>query len=444
MIQYLLSLLSQTFRITLGVTLPILVIFGIGILCLFCISLVLLLNVFYRPRNLQGNLNIILDHLLSFLILISPYIIIIQINIAPIISMYNFLSLIGLHIIFVIPLIYILLNYRDYWLNTIDKKSRNISWKHPIVYFYIAMALLYVYLWGFYFSIIRFFQLGMETEIHLIILLKILFCAQNGVFLLFFLSIWHTFFIWGLAIFSFFIVIQKNIVGIFYVIIYSLHIQLLTHDLYSNTIEKVYKMRFILYNMVCLNAPLNMHKAQTSYNIIRRIINEIYYRPFILCILPLISIFMEVLIMHKLYFSFYILFFLPIFLSCCKILNALGITFFVRDVCLVDYKRQDLERIRYKPAFWKYIEDPELFYGFSIVISKGRYTVWEEQFIAYSIKNQLYSYNLSVRLFQRINLLQQKYPYSIKIYFARIKVAYHKTYHIRWNYKKTKYNIKPK
>ena len=106
---------------------------------------------------------------------------------------------------------------------------------------------------------------------------------------------------------------------------------------------------------------------------------------------------------------------------------------------MVDYQRQNIQKIRYKPTFWKYIENPDLFYGFSIIISNQQYTLWEQEFNKFSYKNQIYSYKLSEQLFNRINKLQEKYPYSIHIYWIRIKAAYYKTYYIRWNYKKTKH-----
>ena len=101
---------------------------------------------------------------------------------------------------------------------------------------------------------------------------------------------------------------------------------------------------------------------------------------------------------------------------------------------MIDYRRHNLEKIRYKPAFWKYLEDPDLFYGFNIKLSDDQYIMWDKIFQEFAEKNQTYSYNLSIRLLEKINKRQQHNPYSLLIYFARIKIAYHKTYHIRWNY----------
>lgn len=437
MIKEILYLLYYTFGLTLWVRVPTIILFIIIIVSLIIFNIILLVYLLYRPNISQKYFNVVLDHIIPFITLISPFIIIMKINTTEVFWIHKFVFMIIIHVIVVMPFIYYWSKHRHYWINTNNKEVTYISWKHPIIYFYIAMALIYIYVWAFYFSFIRFIRLGINMKINLLDMLEIVFNIENGVFLLFFLNMWHTIFLGCLVLFTFFIVIQKNIWEGFCVLIYSLHIQLIHYNIYVNIMEKLYKTRFVFYNIICLNAPLNLHKPYESYNIMRRGLNQIYYRPFILCVIPLIFIFFEIIFGHRLYFSFYILFCFPIILSCGKALNALGITFFVKDVCMVDYRRQNLGRIRYKPVFWKYIEDPDLFYGFSVIVSDNEYLFWEKTFLEFSQKNQIYSYKLSERLFEKINRLQREHPYSLFVYFARIKIAYHKTYHIRWNYKKS-------
>lgn len=107
----------------------------------------------------------------------------------------------------------------------------------------------------------------------------------------------------------------------------------------------------------------------------------------------------------------------------------------MKDVSMQDYKRRQLNKITYSPIFWRYIEEPETFYGFSVKIPEDQYPVWEKLYRANYERDLIYSYELMNKMFQKINSLQNTHKYNIYIYFARIKVAYYKTYRIRWNYK---------
>ena len=100
-----------------------------------------------------------------------------------------------------------------------------------------------------------------------------------------------------------------------------------------------------------------------------------------------------------------------------------------------DYKRKQLNKITYSPIFWRYIEEPEIFYGFNVHIPEDQYPVWEKLYKANCEKDRIYSYDLMDKMLHKFNKLQDIHKYNIWVYFARIKVAYYKTYRIRWNYK---------
>jgi hypothetical protein len=211
--------------------------------------------------------------------------------------------------------------------------------------------------------------------------------------------------------------------------------ELLNYKNYIVIAEKLYKIRFFFYSIICLNATLNLGQSHDSFNIIRRALNTIYYYPIILHVTALIAIVIELLWFKKLYFCYYILFWLPVIFGCCKGLNALGRTFLIIDVSMLDYRRKNLAEITYKPVFWRCVEMPEVFFGFSIDISEQEYAMWEIEYLKNVNKDHYYSYELIERLFKKVNTLQEKHPYNIFIYFSRVKVAYYKLYKIRWNYK---------
>ena len=102
---------------------------------------------------------------------------------------------------------------------------------------------------------------------------------------------------------------------------------------------------------------------------------------------------------------------------------------------MIDYLNHNINKIRYKPLFWKYIEDPELFYGFNVAIPITEHHAFEKEYCKFSIKRKYYKNNMIDRLFKKINNLQTNKYTDIMLYLKRLKVAYYKTYKLRWDYK---------
>ena len=402
---------------------------------LFFIILASFLFLVFKKYSLLIIKLTLLDYLIPYLACISPTIIIILLKL----DNTNFITkleyIIFIHLFFVMPFMYKWSKNRRYWPddNTEDD-IKIVSWTHPLLSYYVMLTLTYIYIWIFYFSFIRFRRLGTETEI--LLLIKKLYSIEFIGNLLFLLMVWPVTFTIILIVFSYFITLRNLLWNGFSTLIYSLHSYLLCYTKYISVVEPLYKFWFIIFNIVCLNAPLNINKPYKSFSILRRIIHHIYYKPYYLYIIPVTIILGEIIIFHKITFSYFILFWMPILIAICHILYNLGLTFLIVDVSMQDYSRGDLNKIHYKPVFWQYAEDPETFYGFSIMIPDKEYILWEKEFRCYYEKNKIYSDDLIDKLFEKINALQEKQKYNPYIYFLRIKIAYYKTYKIRWNHKK--------
>lgn len=117
---------------------------------LYCIFLGL--KAVYRPDDEQHPFNILLDCILPLIVILGPCITILYLpgRSLPILS--KIIYIIVIHLFITTPIIH-------YWVkNKVD--TINLSCIHPWVYYYFTLTMIYIYVWGFYFAIVRFARLG--------------------------------------------------------------------------------------------------------------------------------------------------------------------------------------------------------------------------------------------------------------------------------------------
>lgn len=98
---------------------------------------------------------------------------------------------------------------------------------------------------------------------------------------------------------------------------------------------------------------------------------------------------------------------------------------------MVDYLNKNLTKIRYPIAFWIFIQDTELFYGFSLDISKEEFIIWEKAF-----KHNIKKYKRYYKPLYMQNLLQKTNSiYGNKSFFKKnimlLKTTYFKTFYAK-------------
>lgn len=385
MIKYLLNLLSQTFGITLWVTLPILFIFGIVILCLVFTSLVLLLDVIYRPNKPQYPFNIILDHIVPLIAIISPSIIILLLNPENTFWFVKFGYIVCIHIFFLVPLIYFWSSHRN-WLIT---SKKNNDWSNPKIYLDITIAMIYPATAGLYLFGLRYFRLGITVDLAPYFLLNeiIILVAILIIIFRFFRSYVIKMFI---KMITFINTIRLFFWLHYFKIIKSITFYLLKYKYFFLFCEFFYKVSFLWVSYI-IHHPFLYRKDPKPY--IRLVIHKTYLSPYILLILPLVISIIEILFMKgKIYYSINIFLILLFFKPIIYFLNNFNgpTNTWVEFCCYSNFIHFKWFKAYYQKRFWLSFTDIREEVNQEITLTKEQEMIIQEKITTWQTKDRFY------------------------------------------------------
>lgn len=428
MIEHILNLFKTLFIVSPWIVIPLILITTLGIIFLIFISIIITLDTVYRPETKQYPFNFILDHLAPIISIFSPIIIVCILNPVNISLIEKFGYIIITHCLFIMPIIYYWSKHR-HWFRLPDFTYFSL-WKSPELYYQITLAMLYPMILGIYFNSIRYLRMGKN-----ITLTEIMANVSNSeiapILFLIIISLPNLYVI-GKTILYFISMIRNFIWNHTSLLIYSIHLECLSFNFYFKLMEKLFKFHFIWFNLISLNAPLNIDKERSYYSFWRRLIHYLYYYPKILSIIPLSIIFIELYFWHQLWLTYYMLFWVSLIIFFFRAFGYLGRSSFIKDVCTIDFIMKRVPNVRYPTIFWFFSENPELFYGFTINLSTREHKAWEKEYQKFSQKNKIYSLTLSSKVFEKMIELKKDKQNTIALYFEYIKRAYYKTYSVRW------------
>ena len=281
--------------------------------------------------------------------------------------------------LFLIPLQMILNSYnkwdQDFLANTFS------TWLHPRIIKHISLALVYPYIFGIYYSIIRYSRLGSEIFIDLSRL------GPYQYYILFYSIIIPFLFIVYLPqitiawkkVSSFRDYFWKQTTDLFY----SWYIYLLSKKMIFFCIEKLYKTIYYLahrlgvYNITYFHITgkgKDFHYANNvSLPWYRYVISHIFYNFLtVITILVVFSLFIEFLLTKGyICFGLYILFIAPVIRTLWYLWKSLALSRFVVDCCLSDYLYTNWNKPKFVEDFPSLVRNADLFFPIPVTLNKS-------------------------------------------------------------------------
>jgi hypothetical protein len=227
-------------------------------------------------------------------------------------------------------------------------------------------------------------------------------------------------------------------------LLFSLHVIFLRFNCYFSFFRCIHKISFIIYNFISLVAPLNSYQFyinKNSFPLYRRIIFKLYCYPFICTIILFSVIVIEILLTKRIYYGLYLLFLYPVISSILRNLIDFVASFsFIEHVCLVDYMLLKTEHIRFPYRFYFFLNNHDAHYGVTMDIPTDIFNTWEKGYFHACTYYAKYRRGFSSKLLKRVSgvCLNHKYEpipssiYSKQVYCKRLKIAYLRTYNVRW------------
>ena len=224
-------------------------VFGIiAVFSLIFFNIFLYLDSFYRPNNKQIPYNLLLDRVLPIVAIVSPSIIILNINSSNLSLLEKFSYMILMHVFLLMPIMY-------YWSklrNWFDDSQHMITWSHPKLFFNLSIGMIYPMVWGVYFVCLRYIRLSQDLVFQDIIDFFV-YPEHMAYFFVFFCSfinvVWYFFILFG-----FINNIRKYLWHITNSLVYSIHLKLLSYNFYFYFMEKIFKSFFIYKSAISLRS----------------------------------------------------------------------------------------------------------------------------------------------------------------------------------------------
>lgn len=304
-------------------------------------------------------MNSLISGILAFVLLCSPIIFGLFIINLKFFSLPSVILAVFLFHILVLPLQFIL-NSRNNW----DKDFLNatfFSWLHPRILKHVSLALIYPYIFGLYYSIIRYSRLGSY------VFLDISKVAPYQYFiLLFFLTFSFLFILLLPFIEKFFMVLSsfrnylwEQTTDLFY----SFYIYLLSKNYIFKFLEKAYKSYYFLAFFIGVK-NITYFLSSTKLPWYRYVFSYLFYNFLnIIVISTFLSIFLEIVFTRgHIYYGLYLLFFMPFVRFFFYLWQSLCLTPFYRDVCLADYLYTSWDELKDPQSFPIFVESAHVFF----------------------------------------------------------------------------------
>jgi len=327
------------------------IIFSIALVLLCFLIFIVLSDNLYRPTAPQYPWNFWIDRFIPITFLFTPTLVILLFN--PFESWFSaFILLLIIHVIIITPILKKWSVLRRWKISF--EEIPEFSWRHPRLYEHISIALLYPLIWGIYFSLSRYLNLGQKIDITHNILFTL-----DWLTLLVFLS--PSLFFWWMLFKEFLNNLRNYLWEEFLSLITSIHKSLLSKNIYFIFIKKLHRFAFILnmlfsYNSeVCENFP-RWNKVLSFFG-----------RPLIIPSIILILVLFEIFYTHGImYYSMYLLFFYPLFKGIWFCITQFTWHRFAYDVCFADFLTGNWTNPKYPYQFWDYVSDSEFYFGVKI------------------------------------------------------------------------------
>ena len=327
-------------------------------------------------------------------------------------------------------------------LSKLNKTPNSVGTLSTVILY--ILSIIYPSIWGLYFSLSRYIRMGSTLDIyHYFSSISIDWYILIP-FLLRYIIVW-------LAIYRYLLgSLRLTLWSYTEAMLYKFHIKALQYYIYFRLCELIYKGLFVYFDIISGNSGASIRYLKDC-GIIRRTISYMFYRPYILHLIFVLSLLLElVLTKGELHYGVYSLFLYPFILGLIHCLHQFGYSNFIRDVCMSDYCALNFTKPRYYNRFWFYLPRAEHYFGFEYTYPEDlkdviqRTVTLEESF---SLKKNKQLNDLRNRLWGRrhifnIEALKSGRPrseYSKNIitglphrWSIRIAGFYHDTYKIRW------------
>jgi hypothetical protein len=168
------------------------------------------------------------------------------------------------------------------------------------------------------------------------------------------------------------------------VMVFSFHLKALQYYDYFKLCLIIHKIYFIVFDLFFQYPGAYYKKFNDQDNIpifikFTQIIQKIYYKPKILIIIIFSLCLLELIIYKgKIYYSLYIFFFFIITISSLHIIHEIGTQNLIHNMCLSDYFAMNFSNPRYKMKFWFLANNPGLWYGFSHTLDPSLQTIFDK------------------------------------------------------------------
>lgn len=339
-----------------------LVIFSITFILMSLLICSVTLDNLYRPTIPQYPWNFWIDRFIPITFLFTPIVFTLLFN--PFESWFlRFVSLLVLHIIVITPLLKKWSSLRR-WTDSFDEIPES-SWKHPRLYAHISIAMVYPLVWGVYFSLPRYLNLG-----HSINFTHSFLFETEVLIILLFLSPFM--FFWGVFLINSFKGLRNYLWEEFFSLIVSIHHSLLANKIYFLLAKKVLFLTFLLDMLFTRDSPI-ARKYPRWDNFLSTIYSYPFVIPGIVFALFLIEFAYNA---GNVYWSLYLLFFYPLFRGICFSVHHYACHRFTYQVCLADLLAGNWNNPKYPYEFWDYVSDSEFHFGISFIPSSQ--TVFDE------------------------------------------------------------------
>ena len=416
MIYEILHLLVEAFYRIPVITTIIILLFIIGSVIMIFFIVIIMLDHFYRPAIEQYPYNFVLDRVIPWILLLLPsfFVLTLTKDIETISYFERFNFILVTHMLILIPIFHYWSKLRS-WdvLNT--KGQSFITLDNPILYKQISIALIYPAICGIYFSLVRYLRLGITINVFEFFSRFNLDTLIIVVFLVPFYSIWLKLLLWKLISLRIWLWMELS------KLLQVIHIYLLRYNVYFRFFENLHKIAFIWGTYVSIHP--SVYSSLNQYSKFRRLLRNLYFKPYLGTLGILASICFEILItLGNIHYTLYILWIYPILYIFGYCMSFLYTMPWVNDVCRADYFARNWSNPRYPTEFWVFFADPSSeTYNFTWNFSQPEAEYITKLAQKYLTRNYSYTPNLPGRI-------------RTKPLCMRIKGAYKTHNGVRWTH----------
>lgn len=266
-----------------------------------------------------------------------------------------------LHLI-LLPVLYII-NDKNAWSYDFHNPMYG-SWLHPRIIKQISLAVIYPYIFGVYYSFIRYNRLGSTVNIDFSIAGEYQYAI---IIIIIVIPYFCILFLPNINKLKNFITERRNIlwnstVGLFY----SWYIHKLSKNYFFFIIEKIYKAYRLIQGYCVINSPIYWHSNE-KIAWYKYILNFIYLNSLnIFYILTFGGVILEILVKKQIHFGFYILFLIPIIRMLVTFWISIGKSYLNVPACLADYLYTDWTNLKFPSKFEACIGNSDIIYPFTL------------------------------------------------------------------------------